>query len=140
MGKPPVHSIVSPRAMLNIPSVATNGGSLNRVMTKPLNHPRAVPTSNPATIAPDVVNSMKMSVPGMVKPLFNKPAATAPANASTAPTDKSMPPDRMMIVMPMERQRLAQICRSTFRLLSTVKNLSVVNASASTINASASRD
>jgi hypothetical protein len=46
MGKPPVHSMVSPRAMLNMPSVATNGGSLNRVMTNPLNQPSAVPTNS----------------------------------------------------------------------------------------------
>ena len=109
--------------MLNMPSVATNGGSLNRVMTMPLNQPSAAPTAIAARIAPEVVNSINKSVPGTANPFVKAPAATAPENASIEPTDRSMPPDRMIIVMPMDRQRLTQICRSTFNPLSTVKKL-----------------
>ena len=36
-----------------------------------------------------------------------------------------MPPDRMIIVMPIERQTLIEICRSTFIVLSIVRNRSV---------------
>ena len=53
MGNPPVQSIVSPRAMLNMPSVATNGGSRNRVMTKPLNQPAAAPTKQSGHDGPE---------------------------------------------------------------------------------------
>ena len=46
IGKPPVQSIVRPRAMLSMPSVATNGGSRKRVITKPLNQPSAAPDAD----------------------------------------------------------------------------------------------
>jgi len=109
MGNPPVHNIVSPRAMLSIPSVATNGGSLKRVMTNPLNQPSTVPTIRPAAIAPETVTSKDTSVRGTATPFFSNPAATAPDRASTDPTERSIPPERMISVMPTDRHRFAQI-------------------------------
>ncbi len=91
-------------------------------------------------MAPKTVNwSSTLSV-GMATPFFNSPAATAPDKASTEPTERSMPPDRMIRVMPSERQRLIEICRSTLRPFSPVRNLSEARPSATIITASAIRD
>ena len=46
----------------------------------------------------------------------------------------------MIIVMPIDRQRLIEICRSTLRPLSTVRKLSDASDSATTISASAASD
>jgi hypothetical protein len=54
-----------------------------------------------------------------------------------APTDKSMPPLRMISVIPMERQRLTEIWRRMFQLFSGVRNLSDNRLIANTISTSA---
>ena len=48
-----------------------------------------------------------------------------------------MPPVRMMSVMPMERQRLTEICSRMFRWFAKVRNLSESSVSATTITANA---
>jgi len=140
MGKPPVQSIVSPRAMLNMPSVATNGGRRKRVITNPLNQPAAAPTRSPATMAPKTVNWSCTSSGVTTTPFFSSPAATAPDKARMAPTDKSMPPARMIKVMPSDRHRLTEICRRMFQPFSGERNLSDSRLSAKTISASAISD
>ena len=54
----PVSSMVSLRAMVNMASVATNGGTLKRVMVIPLNHPSRLPTRLPPRMAPIRVKPM----------------------------------------------------------------------------------
>src|SRR5690606_29530737 len=53
------------------------------------------------------------------------PAPTAPVRASTEPTDKSMPPDRMTTVMPAAKMALMATCRVTFMRLADVRNRSL---------------
>ena len=139
-GNPFVHNIVSPRPMLNMPSVATNGGSLNRVMPMPLNQPSARPTQIPAKIAPNGVNCICTPANFSARPFFNKPAATAPDSPRIAPTDRLIPPVSMMSVMPMERQRFTEICSRMFRRFGTVRNCSEAKLNATTITTSASSD
>ena len=140
MGNPFVHNIVSPRPMLNMPRVATNGGSLNRVMAMPLNQPSARPIKIPAMIAPNGVNCICTPAKFSAMPFFNSPAATAPDNPRIAPTDRSIPPVRMMSVMPMERQRFTEICSRMFRRFGMVRNCSEAKLNTTTITTSASND
>ena len=123
--------------MLSVPNVATNGGKRNRVIISPLNQPIARPVTTPATIAPNTVNCSITFHDEIVMPFFSRPAAIAPESASTEPTDRSMPPEITIIVMPIERHRLMEICRNTFRPLSTVRKESVDRLSATTIALSA---
>ena len=124
IGKPPVQSIVSPRAMLNMPRVATNGGSLKRVIARPLNSPQAAPANRPATTAPNTVKSNATPSGAIGIPFFNSPAAMALDSARIAPTERSIPLVKMISVIPIERQRLTEICRKIFSPLSVVRNLS----------------
>ncbi len=57
-----------------------------------------------------------------------------------APTERSIPPARMIRVMPIDRHRLTEIWRRMFQPLSGVKNLSDNRLSARTISASAISD
>src|SRR5699024_2912062 len=128
IGNPPVHSIVKPRAMVNIASVAIKDGILNLVTAIPLNHPKKVETNKPAIMAPITVNSIKRLKTGTSTPFCNKPAVTAPPNASTEPTERSMPAVKITSVSPTDIQTLTEICRSTFHIFSVVKKLSVSSA------------
>jgi hypothetical protein len=47
----------------------------------------------------------------------------APDNAKIDPTDKSIPPDNMTNVIPIDRHKLMEICKRTFNALSGVKKL-----------------
>ncbi len=138
-GKPPVQSMVKPRAMLNMPRVATNGGRRNFVMTKPLNQPSTRPARMPATMAPKTVNWTATPNMGRARPFLSRPAAKAPAKARIAPTDKSIPPVMMTRVMPMDRHKLTEICSRMLRPFANVRNLSDIRLSATTITTSATR-
>src|SRR5581483_10845472 len=84
-----------------VPKVTMNGGSFSRVIKSPFNNPEPVPTSVPT------------SVP-----------ATMPERASIEPTERSMPPEMMMPVMPTAMIVLTLQRRKTLRRLSAVKNVS----------------
>ncbi len=124
MGNPWVHSMVIPRAMVSMASVATNGGTLNLVMEIPFTNPSKAPTKMPTRLAPRTVKPTYVLRPEISIPFFSNPAVTAPANARIDPTDRSMPPVRMTNVIPTEMQTLTEICRITFQVFSTVKNRS----------------
>jgi len=57
-----------------------------------------------------------------------------------APTDRSIPEERMIRVMPMDRQRLTEIWRRMFQPFSEVRNLSDSRLIARTISARAISD
>ncbi len=73
-------------------------------------------------------------------PFFNAVAETAPASASTAPTDRSIPPERITSVKPIERHKLTEICRRTFQPFSAVRKRSLRRLSATTSTSNASSD
>ena len=116
--------MVRPRAMVNMASVATKGGTLNRVMVNPLNQPRKVPASVPPIRAPTSENPTKRFMSGISAPNFNIPAVTAPENANMEPTDKSMPPVNITRVIPTDITTFTEICRITFHAFSPVRKRS----------------
>ncbi len=106
-------------------NVATNGGTLNFVMTNPLNQPSKLPTIIAPSIAPKMVNPIKRSAEGNCIPFFNNPAVMAPHNANIEPTERSIPAVRTINVIPVAMQTFTATCRSTFIPFAAVKNLSV---------------
>ena len=91
----------------------------------------------PATIAPNGVNCNTTPKCFNVSPFFNNPAANAPANARIAPTERSIPPVRMISVIPMDRHRFTEICSRIFRWFAIVRNLSDSSVIATSITKSA---
>src|SRR5690606_39523967 len=71
-------------------------------------------------MAPTVVNPAYTPKTGSSTPILKKEAVTAPAKASTEPTDKSMPADMMTKVIPTAMQTFTEIWRITFQRLVTV--------------------
>src|SRR3990167_6831364 len=105
----------TPRATSIMPSVAMKGGSLSTVTHRPLIRPHRAPTSNPASMAS-----------GTGTPAFTARAATTPASARMAPTERSMPPVMITQVAPMPRKAMEVTCRATVMPLPTVKKASLV--------------
>src|SRR3989441_597199 len=97
--------------MVSIPSVAMKGCTLPRVMTRPLTSPSSAPTASP----PPMPTSTG-------RPAASNPAITAPENASTEPTLRSMPPVRITNVMPAAMTALMETCRAMLSRLLTVRN------------------
>ena len=79
----------SERPIDNVPSVTTNGGNPTQAISTPFTAPAANPVASPAPIA---------SHHGPAS-CSTSPAAIA-ANPITEPTDRSMPPVTMTVVMP----------------------------------------
>jgi len=115
--------------MVSIANVATNGGTLNFVITNPLKKPSAAPMRIAANTTPRIVKPINRSAEEIFNPFLSKPAAIAPHNASTDPTERSIPAVRTINVMPVAMQMFTAVCRNTFNPLSAVKNLSVRMAS-----------
>ena len=95
-----------PRAMDIMPSVAINAGRFTRVTSRPLTRPHTPPVSTqPASAAPSGT------------PLLSMAPSRMPANATTEPTDRSMPPVMTTIIMPIARIPLTAACFQTFSRL-----------------------
>ena len=82
---------LSAKKMLIVPRVTMNGGILSRVMSRPLRRPQAVPKANPRTRA---------SRPGTPERDVDV-GHDDRAKTAMAPTERSTPAVRMMIVWPM---------------------------------------
>src|SRR5436189_3992344 len=106
IGWPFVYNMVNPLAIVSIARVATKGGTLNFVTVNPLNQPSNAPNNKPASNAPVIVNPTNKSDDGNSNPFLKRPAVTAPHNANTEPTDKSMPPVNTISVIPVAMQAL----------------------------------
>src|SRR4030042_2104518 len=117
---PPVHNSVKPRAIINIHSVAIKGGTLNRVIISPLKRPSKEPKSPAITIDPGTVTPTNKFKGGNSIPFFNKPAAKAPLKANIEPTERSIPPVSITIVMPTDRHALTETCLIIVQKLSSV--------------------
>ena len=116
--------MVKPLAIVSMASVATKGGTLNFVMVQPLKQPSNKPVNKPVITAPNIVKPMYKFAEGISIPFFNRPAVTAPDNASTEPIERSMPAVSTTNVMPTEIQMFTDICRITFHAFVAVRNLS----------------
>src|SRR5919204_51200 len=85
----PVRSNTAPLTTLIVPSVVMSGLTPRRAITRPLTSPTQAPTSTPSTIA---------TTTGV--PLPKERPVTLPANAITAPTERSNPPETRRMVIP----------------------------------------
>src|SRR5690606_26870104 len=108
-----------------MPSVATNAGSAKRETIVPTSAPQPMPTSRPTGMA---MNG-EYGAPAMpaVADVVAKLALTIPANATTEPTERSIPRVRMTNVMPMARMPLIEVCSRTLEILPAVRKYSLEN-------------
>jgi len=86
----PAIPFATPRATPNIPKVAINGTTRSRVIARPFTKPTAPPTMIPAPRATLVDH-----------PALIPRAVITPVSAMAEPTERSIPPLIMIIVMPM---------------------------------------
>src|SRR5512134_1662951 len=100
--------LATPRATPSIPSVAMNGMTFNRVIARPFTTPMSPPDATPSRTA----------VSGAV-PLLTASAVTTPVSAMADPTDRSMPPLTMIIVIPIAPSATITVCATTMRKLRT---------------------
>src|SRR5207245_11165156 len=82
------------------------GTARKDVMSKPFARPTSPPASTAASIA----------TPGG-HPAATTSAATTPVNAIVAPTERSIPPETMMIVIPIAPRATITVCDRTMRKL-----------------------
>src|SRR5690625_5002383 len=102
-----------PLKMVRPARVTMNGAIRPYATNTPLKAPSSTPVRRPSSIA-------RMGS----TPATALPAAIAPAKASSEPTDRSMPAPMITTVMPKASSAFTVICRSTFMMLPTVRNLS----------------
>ena len=88
------------KKMLRVPRVTMNGGSRSRVMSTPFSRPQASPMTRPMP---------RTSSPGIASSAEICPSTTV-ASSMMAPTDRSMPAVRMMIVWPMASVPTTMTC------------------------------
>src|SRR6266481_7652615 len=107
-----------PRKALMVPRVTMKGGNLSRVMRVPLRKPEAVPAIMPMSV-PSHIPGVDSESPPLLS-MVHAPAM--PATASIEPTERSMPPEMMIAVIPTPIMALTLERRRTFEKLSTVRN------------------
>ena len=81
-------------------------------ITKPLNAPIISPISIPIIIARCI----------LIPYLDTQPAASTPESAITEPTDRSIPPSIITIVIPQARSIFVDICLNTLKTFFVVGN------------------
>ena len=110
IGRPSVNSSDAPRATLIIPSVAMNGGSFPRVMSSPLRSPHSELVSRPASTAN-----------GTGQSACSRLAITTPDSATSEPTERSIPAERITNVMPTAITAFMDVCSITLSTFETVR-------------------
>ena len=98
-----------------MPSVAMNGGSFSRVISRPLARPQTMPTARPTS------QLIQMGTPAMAAM-----TATVPVRATTDPMDRSIPAVMMVNVTPMPMSVVVLVCRARLRTLRMVKKFFAV--------------
>src|SRR5690348_16323745 len=94
--------------------VTMKGVIRNFVTKRPARRPETAPAPMPASAA-----AGKRIPSG--SPLFRQLVVTTPVNATSAPTERSIPPVRMTNVIPAAMIAVIDVCRVTLRMLSAVK-------------------
>jgi hypothetical protein len=107
---------LSAKNTFSVPSVTMNGGSRRRVTSRPLMRPHAVPTPKPISSA---------SSPGTPESAESL-AMTIDDSTMMAPTDRSMPAVRMMIVCATPRVPTTITCCTISERLRGSRNRSAV--------------
>src|SRR5262245_55010177 len=124
-----------PRAMPIMPSVARNGVMPSRVTVTPLTRPHSPPAAMPAPTAPRLVTSGE---PVCSSSRLYVRIVTTVTRATTAPTDRSMPPETMTRSMPSAATAGTALACSRFCRLRRVRKLPSWSFTASTTAAKAS--
>src|ERR1700761_2779696 len=101
----------------SVPRVAMNGGTWNRVTSTPLMPPQIRPMTSPM---------IRASTTGTPE-LSASPAMTIWARIMTAPTDRSIPAVRMMMVWPRASSPITVTCWSMIDRLARAKNLVLIS-------------
>ncbi len=96
--------LATPRATPSMPSVAMKGTTRRVVMARPL----TIPTMPPATIPAD-------NAAIGIHPSRSASAVTTLVRAMTAPTERSIPPLTMIMVIPMAPMATMTVCARTTR-------------------------
>ena len=96
----------TPRAMPSMPSVTMNGTTRSFVIIAPLTIPITPPVATAARSASDGGHPAPMPS-----------AVMTPVSAIVAPTDKSIPPLTMIIVIPIAPIAVITVCERTMRRL-----------------------
>ena len=102
-----------PLAIFCEASVTMNGGIVVFAIRMPLNIPKTAPESRP----------MSMPITSGIPPQTTAPAPRQPDMAMMEPTERSMPPSRMHIVMPHASITLGADWRSTLKIFFMVGNV-----------------
>jgi hypothetical protein len=100
----------APRAICIVASVMMKGGIGVRAAKAPLTAPQSIATPRPA------------ATDGATPARGNSQTVTVPTSATTAPTDRSIPPIRITRVIPNARIALTEICWARSSRFSAVRN------------------
>ena len=93
--------------------VTMNGGMVVFAIMKPLNRPNSRPEEMP----------IRMPTISGMPPQTTAPAAKQPDMAMMEPTERSMPPRMMTIVMPQESSRFGAFWRRTLKMFVLVRKV-----------------
>ncbi|MBA7627637.1 hypothetical protein ES703_35104 [subsurface metagenome] len=107
-----------------VPKVTINGGSLSLVTNTPFRKPQASPVTIPAKVP------ITRAAPwGLVPPItIITQAPTIPLRAIIDPTDRSIPAEMIIAVIPTAIMPLTLERRNTFRKLPVDRNVSGLRA------------
>ncbi len=115
-GEPPVYTYASPLAIFIVARVTIKAGIVVLAMNKPLNIPISTPTKSP---------NIKAANNGRLY-LETPPAAIQPERAIMEPTERSIPPRIITIVIAHAIYRLVDICLSTLKMFFGVRKVDFV--------------
>ena len=113
---PPAAAPAQPAAAAPSPFVFPGdaGVILNFVMKTPAIEPESTPARSPHKIAAENARAGGIGD-------FNTLVATTPLNATSAPTERSIPAVSITNVIPTAMIAVIDVCSETFRILSAVK-------------------
>src|SRR5713101_4517251 len=113
-GLPSVYMYDAPRQTVISASVTMNGVIANFVTNVPAIAPELMPMTTP-----EIAASGRSSAKGISN--FNTLVVTTPVNATSAPTERSIPDVRITNVIPTAMIAVIDVCRETLRMFSDVK-------------------
>src|SRR5258706_13269119 len=114
IGLPSVYMKAAPRTIVISASVTMKGVILNFVMKTPAIDPESTPARSPHRIAAENARAGGIGD-------FNTLVATTPLNATSAPTDRSIPAVSITNGIPAAMIAVIDVWSETLRILSAVK-------------------
>ena len=105
--------LAAPRTSSIVPSVTMNGTTWSRVISRPLSAPHSAPAATP----PSGARSRRRR-----RPARSSSAVTTVLSATMEPTDRSIPPATITIVMPSAATQTMAVCRAISSRFAARKN------------------